>query len=354
MNRISLTPTRIAFSELIDLASEEVGGEVLFATDDFFAGKENLLKPLPAIFIEDKYTEHGKWMDGWESRRKRLKSPAEHDFCVVKLGLPGTVKGVNIDTSFFTGNFPEYASLEAYTGPVTTNMDFQSKTNWVEILPKSALMGGTQNFFPINADIRASFLRLRIYPDGGVARLRVHGIVIPEASQRQGLVDVSSAALGAVVVTANDMYFGNKDHLIFPGRAKNMGEGWETRRKRGPGHDFIILKLAGDAVLERIEVDTDHFKGNFPDRCSIDGLTAESAEKLSQRLGRSALLPCDFRDYAEELHWESILGESALKANTCHEFLKIENKSASYRYLRLNIFPDGGVSRLRTFGRLNV
>jgi allantoicase len=325
---------KVAFTECVDLANEKLGGRVLFANDDFFASKDNLVKAAAPVFIADKYTEFGKWMDGWESRRKRV---AGYDHCIVQLGLPGEIDGVNIDTSFFTGNYPEYASLEASE---LENGDYKN-AQWTEILAKSALAGGSHNFFPIKSKNRWTHLRLNIFPDGGVARLRVHGRVKPHAHQLKGEIDLAALATGGVVITANDMYFGPKDNVIYPGRATHMGEGWETRRKRGPGHDWLILKLAGKGKIKRIEVDTNHFKGNFPDRCSVDGLS------LNENL-----LPCDFRD-RKDLPWTPIMSEAKLQGHHIHQFEKeLANLQQAYTYLRLNIFPDGGISRFRVWGSL--
>ncbi len=335
----SKTPIRVAFSELIDLASEAVGGQVLYANDEFFAPKENLLKLAHPIFIADKYIDTGKWMDGWETRRKRV---AGYDHCIVKLGLPGEIHGVNIDTSFFTGNYPEYASIDAVEVESNVTLDQLKTMKWTEVLSKTALAGGTQNFFPIVQRARFTHLRLNVFPDGGVARLRVHGLVKKSAEQLKGTIDLAAAENGSVVVTANDNYFGPKDNLTFPGRAKVMGEGWETRRKRGPGYDWIIVKLCGAGKISKIEVDTNHFKGNFPDRCSIDVLDTNEN-----------LLACDFRDRTD-LNWKELLPQSKLQAHHQHYFEKelLAAAAGSCRYLRLNIFPDGGVSRLRVWGEL--
>jgi allantoicase len=336
--QVSQAPGRVAFTQLIDLASEAVGGKVLFANDDFFAEKENLLKRASPVFIATKYTDRGKWMDGWESRRKR---EVGHDLCIVKLGIPGILHGVNIDTSFFTGNFPEYASLEACESDSDDVKVLEAK-EWVPVLPKSELQGHTQNYFFIAHSQRVTHLRLRIFPDGGVARLRVHGMANPSLSDLKGVIDVASAKMGAQVISANDSYFGPRDNLIFPGRAEHMGEGWETRRKRGPGHDWLILRLAGSANIQSIEVDTHHFKGNFPDACSIEGAM----------IGKK-LLACDFRDQSHQ--WTEILPKHKLKADFAHKFSsELKSLNQKFDHIRLNIYPDGGVSRLRIMGVLNL
>jgi allantoicase len=326
----------VGFAALIDLAAEKLGGQALLANDEFFAEKENLLKPGRGVFIADKFTERGKWMDGWETRRKRVPG---HDWCILKLGLPGVIRGVDVDTNHFVGNFPEYASLDGCVmeGDLSPEALAQ-KAQWVPLLQKSKLQGGSRNLFPVASEQRFTHVRLNIFPDGGVARLRVHGEVRPDLAKlsQGGVVDLAAAANGGTVVTCNDAFFGPKDNLIFPGRAKNMGEGWETRRKRVPGNDWIVVKLACPGTLERVEVDTHHFKGNFPDRCSLEGV------HLSE----------DLLDFANaRLDWKEILPQTKLSADTCHVFDKGLGNQGPFTHVRLSIYPDGGVSRLRLFGK---
>lgn len=337
----SSSQVKVAFLDLIDLASNKVGGKALSTNDDFFASMDGILKPEPAVFIPGKYIDQGKWMDGWESRRKRVPG---FDHCIVKLGLPGQIIGVNIDTAHFTGNYPEYASVDACELSETATSNDLKNAQWKNLLTKSALSGNTQNCFGIANASRFTHVRLNIYPDGGVARFRVHGVVKPSQEKLKGLIDVAAAENGGTVIACNDSYFSQKDNIIYPGRATNMGEGWETRRKRGPGSDWIILKLAGNAKIKKIEVDTNFFKGNFPDRCSIEAIHVPSAD----------LLPCDFRDN-KDLVWTEILPEQKLQASHQHYFekeLNAANLNQKYNYIKLHIFPDGGVSRLRITGEL--
>ena len=314
------------FRDLIDLASERLGASVLYATDDFFAEKENLLKPHAPVWKEHEYTDRGKWMDGWESRRKRTPG---HDFAIVRLGAPGVIKGVIVDTSYFRGNYPEHCSIEACAMNMESDIDALQAAQWIEILPKSALQGDSQNLFDIDAPFAFTHLRFHIYPDGGVARLRVHGEVVPDWQRAGGLandVDLAAVENGGEVLTCSDMFFGPKHNLIMPGRAHNMSDGWETRRRRGPGHDWVIVRLATEGIVRRIEIDTNHFKGNYPDTASIDAST-------------------DGRE------WSEILPRTKLQAHTRHMFVEELNVPGPATQLRLNVYPDGGVSRLRVWGR---
>jgi allantoicase len=328
------------FTHLVDLASERLGGRVIDANDDFFAPKENLLKASKPIFIEGKYTSRGKWMDGWETRRRRTPG---FDWCFVRLGLPGVLRQVVVDTSFFRGNYPERFSLEACNlGTHSTRKDERTRlnrqsTNWTEVIPETALAGDSQNIFPVDHPAQFTHLRLKIYPDGGVARLRVRGEVIPRVSRKNDRkIDLASIENGGHVIAASDQFFGEPLNLLMPGRGKNMSDGWETRRRRGPGHDWVVLKLGIPGSIRGIEIDTAHFKGNFPESCSLDALLAKDPASEESVVGSSA--------------WKPLLRRSKLRANARHIFNREIEDAGLATHVRLNIFPDGGVSRLRLWG----
>lgn len=335
------------FTELVDLAAKRLGGSVLFATDDFFASKDNLLEPAEAVFIEGKYTDRGKWMDGWESRRKRSYAASsvaypDEDFCVIRLGLPGIVRGLVVDTAFFKGNYPESCSIEGAS--ITGNPDLTELLSdavaWTTILPRSPLRGDTKNVFEVKSGQRFTHLRMHIYPDGGVARLRVHGDVIPGARwtgprDRPQLVDLAAAEHGALVVSCNDMFFGSRHNLIMPGRGVNMGDGWETKRSRRAGPDWVVVRLATEGAIERAIVDTLHFKGNAPDACALDVATHHGAGDP---------------DGASEGVWRPLLEKTKLQPHTEHAFEYELAAAGAATHARLRIWPDGGVSRLRLFG----
>lgn len=320
---------------LVDLAAARLGGVALLANDEFFAEKENLLKPGPGIFIPDKYTGRGKWMDGWETRRRRTPG---HDWCVVRLGLRGSIRQVDIDTSHFLGNHPPFASLEAAC--LTTDFPAAGEeVAWTSILEKSPLQPGSQNLFAITSEQTWSHVRLNIIPDGGVARLRVYGVVVPDWSNLKPdqLVDLVAIENGGIPLACSDMFFSAMHNLIMPGRAENMGDGWETKRRRGPGHDWIILKPGLPGAIQKIEVDTNHFKGNYPETCSIEGCLAPGATTAALT--------------SPETRWREILPRTKLEADTRHFFERELASLAGCTHLRLNIYPDGGVSRLRVWGR---
>ena len=320
--------------QYIDLAQPRLGAEVIAATDDFFAQKERLIKAEEPIFIPDRYDDHGKWMDGWESRRRR--DPG-HDHCVIRL-CPGTVHGVAIDTRFFTGNYPPEASLEV----CRCQGDPDDGVQWKELLPRTGLQGDTQHYFKIDDPGVWTHLRLNIYPDGGVARLRVYGVAHHDWSQDAPgeWVDLAAMARGGRALTANDMHYGHMSNLIAPGRGVNMGDGWETRRRRQPGHDWVILKLGHPGQIRRVEVDTAFFKGNYPARCSLHGASLETQPEKEIA--------------ADAPFWRDILPQVRLGPDCLRVFQDEVIDSTAVSHVRFDIYPDGGVSRLRLFGEVSV
>ena len=331
----------VDFTELIDLASEKLGGAVLYANDEFFAPKENLLKPNAPIFITGKYTDLGKWMDGWETRRRRSPRLNEtFDWCIVRLGLAGIIHGIVADTSFFRGNFPSHCSVEVCTvdGQPDVEQLLDAKNEWTEILPQSELEGDSNNRFTINFPHRVTHLRLKIYPDGGVARLRVFGVIAPDweaLRRRQSEIDLAAVEHGGTVLEASDMFFGHRHNLIMPERARDMSDGWETKRRRGAGYDWCVVKLGTAGIVGRVEVDTLHFKGNYPESCSIE-------------VGNAG----DDTNY-NAIDWQELLPNTRLQAHTRHVFADELKSCGTATHVRFNIFPDGGVSRLRIYGRIS-
>ncbi|HEY0406026.1 MAG TPA: allantoicase [Pyrinomonadaceae bacterium] len=328
------------FTELVDLAAERLGGAVLYANDEFFAPKENLLKQSAPVFIEGKYTDLGKWMDGWESRRRRTPG---FDWCLIRLGLPGRLRGVVVDTSHFKGNYPEQCSIEACAvdGHPDVEQLLSEQTRWTEVLSQSPLQGDSQNPFTIGNAERFTHLRLKIYPDGGVARLRVYGEVVPDwprINRAGSEIDLAAIEHGALVLACSDMFFGHRHNLIMPGRALDMSDGWETKRRRGPGHDWTVIQLGAAGTIKRVEVDTAHFKGNFPESCSIEACDVGGASSAEAAF--------------EQLPWKELLPRTKLQAHTRHFFETELQDVGPATHVRFNIYPDGGVSRLRLMGTI--
>jgi len=330
-----LTPENAEFvTKYTDLASPRLGAEAIFATDDFFADKSRLIDPADPVFITDKYDDNGKWMDGWESRRKRGEG---FDHCIIRLGLPGVIHGVNIDTSHFTGNFPPAASIDA----CLIEGEPGEATNWTEIVPSVTLQGDSHHLLAVQNSGTWSHLRLNIYPDGGVARLRVYGEVQCNWDSRDAeeIVDLASLLNGGRGIAASDQHYGSPSQILAPGRGVNMGDGWETRRRREPGNDWAIISLGHPGTISAIEVDTAHFKGNYPDRCSIQAALVSGGTEESL--------------ITQSMFWKTLLPEQKLSMDNIHKF---ENEVADIgpiSHVRLNIIPDGGISRLRLFGKIS-
>jgi allantoicase len=320
--------------QYVNLAQPRLGAEVTCTTDDFFADKSRLIDAAEPIFIPGKYDENGKWMDGWESRRKR--GPG-HDWCMIRLGVPGIVAGFEIDTRHFTGNYPPGAEIEVCRSDENIPGE---QAGWTKVTDRLTLNGDDRLYVPVAHDAPVTHVRLHIFPDGGVARLRVWGRVAKDysaiaADERLDLLAMENGGRGII---ANDEHYGCIENLTAPGRGVNMGDGWETRRRRETGHDWAVLALGADGMIDEIVVDTAHFKGNYPDLCSIQAAAhaAGSPEEIA----------------AASEGWPVLLPESKLEADKVHVFREGLADLGPVRFVRLNIMPDGGVSRLRLFGRV--
>ena len=318
----------------VNLADARLGAQALSCSDDFFAPMARMLDPRPAVFIPDKYDDNGKWMDGWESRRKRVPG---HDWCVLRLARPGRLHGVDFDTSHFTGNYPPGASLEGCWLP---GGDPDEGTAWFELLPEVPLYGNRHHFHELTGVRACTHVRVHIYPDGGLARLRLYGTPAfdPARVDEEGLVDLASALNGGAALAANDEHFGRMGNLLLPGRGVDMGDGWETRRRREPGHDWCLIALACPGIIEAIEVDTAHFKGNYPARCSLQAASTPPGTSI-QALA------------AQAETWSLLLPEQPLQMDHQHYYRSEIERHGPVTHVRLNIFPDGGVSRLRLRGK---
>ena len=322
-----------AIQGLVNLASPKMGTKILAFSDDFFGKVTRMLNDKDPIFIEDKYDNHGKWMDGWESKRRR---DGGNDWAIIKLGSAGIISKIEIDTSYFTGNFPPFFSLEGIYSETEPNKD----THWKSLIAKTNLVGDCKNNFELNLKEKFNFVRLQIFPDGGVARIRLFGEVKYnwDRFNNEEIIELSSLKLGGSILAYNNAHYGDVSALLSEGRGKTMGDGWETRRRREPGNDWIIIKLAQKGIIEKIEIDTAHFKGNYPDRASIQAISIDKNITTKDLIQSSE-------------NWDVILDETKLTADNIHEYEINSNSKAEATHIRLNIYPDGGVSRLRIFGK---
>ena len=320
----------------VNLANPRIGAKAICATDEFFAPLERMLDPAPAVFVPGKYDANGKWMDGWETRRKRV---AGHDWAIVKLGRRGRIGGFDVDTSHFTGNYAPAISIEG-TLSASDDPDVLKQAAWTPLLEATSLKGNSHHLLEIANDGTWSHLRVHIYPDGGVARLRVYGQVAGafDAGDASTLHDLIALENGGRAVAWNDAHFGEVTNLLLPGRGIHMGDGWETRRRREPGNDWCLIALGAPGLIEKIDVDTAHFKGNYPDRCSIQAVRVEGGTEQSL--------------ITQSMFWPVLLPEQKLAMDAEHHFAKEIAELGPITHIRFNIFPDGGVSRLRLWGRL--
>ena len=325
--------TNNSIQGLVNLASPKMGTKILAFSDDFFGEVTRMLNDKDPIFIEDKYDNHGKWMDGWESKRRR---DGGNDWAILKLGSAGIISKIEIDTSYFTGNFPPFFSLEGIYSETEPNKD----SNWKSLIAKTNLVGDCKNNFELNLKEKFNFVRLQIFPDGGVARIRLFGEVKYNWDEfnNEEIIELSSLKLGGSILAYNNAHYGDVSALLSEGRGKTMGDGWETRRRREPGNDWIIIKLAQKGIIEKIEIDTAHFKGNYPDRASIQAISIDKNITTKDLIQGSE-------------NWDVILDETKLTADNIHEYEINSNSKAEATHIRLNIYPDGGVSRLRIFGK---
>jgi allantoicase len=320
-----------------DLACEDVGGAAVACNDEFFANKENLIAARAAVWKDEAYTDRGKWMDGWETRRRRAPEFVGHpspdgdrDWTIVRLGMPGRIAGVVVDTAFFRGNFPEAARVLAAEIRDVLDLRALDRAEWVELVPRSPLAGDARNRFEVGGvKRRFTHVRLEIFPDGGVARLRVHGQVMPDWERLVavgGLVDLAAVVHGGWVESCSDMFFGSRNNLIKPGPSRSMADGWETRRRRGPGNEWAMVRFAQPGTIERLDVDTSHFKGNAPARCVVDVREEGDA-------------------------WHELVA-SPLQPHTRHVFVDELRRVGPVDRLRISTFPCGGIARLRAHARV--
>jgi allantoicase len=323
--------TEVDFEAWPDLASRLLGGGVVACSDEFFAPSDSLVEPSAPVFAPRTFGAKGQVYDGWETRRRR-SGTLDHDWAIVRLGAPGIVRGVVVDTSWFTGNYPPVASVDGCAMTGYPAPDEMMEADWVDLVPRSEVAGDARNPFPVTAGGRFTHVRLSIYPDGGVARLRVHGEAVPDPALLVGpLFDLAAMENGGRVIECSNMFYGTPSNMLLPGQARSMGEGWETARRRDAGNDWATVRLGVPGVVVMVELDTTHFKGNAP--------------------GAAALTGFDRAGGAFE-----ILPRTRLQPDTRHRFVVAPPDPASRTgmramQVRLDIYPDGGLARLRLYGQ---
>lgn len=311
--------------ELPDLAVRTFGGAVVWANDEFFAGRENLISPGPSTFTPSTFSAKGQVYDGWETRRRRDLHPDAHDEAIVRLGATGVARQVVVDTAHFTGNYPTSAAVDGVWLPGHPSVQELRGADWSELVARSPLKGDTRHAFDLAVERRVSHVRLRIYPDGGVARLRVHGEVLPdpELVAAYGVLDLAALEWGGAVVGCSNLFYGSPHRLIAPGLARSMGEGWETARRRDDGNDWVQVRLATRGTVRVVELDTSWFLGNAPGEAAVSARDGEG-------------------------EWLALVARTSLQPDTRHRFVVSDAQPATE--VRLDVYPDGGMARLRVWG----
>jgi len=309
-----------------------LGSKVIFRTDDFFASADRIIDPSAPVFKEGLFDKNGKWMDGWESRRKRTPG---HDYLIIKLGKPGSISKVNVDTSHFNGNQPSKISIEACNSKSNNIKNFK----WKSLLGKKKTKANSHHIFKTSSKSVFTHIKLNIFPDGGVARLRLYGNISKEKNDfKNKTINLASLLDGASVIACNNEHFGKAENILAPGKAKNMGDGWETRRRRDKGFDWLILNSIDGEKIDKIEISTHHFKGNFPSHCSLQAAYITTKKSSSSIVSGSN-------------KWKTLMNKTMLKANKTHTFRNVLMKNDKINFIKINIFPDGGISRFRIFGK---
>jgi allantoicase len=326
----------LPFTHLVNLADRRLGAGVIAANDEFFAERENMIEPKRAEFVPELFGHKGKIMDGWETRRRRGASAEEphpvdddHDWALVRLGAPGVLHGIVVDTAHFRGNYPRAVSIEATSvdGAPSPAELLADGAVWTTVVEKTAIGGHAANGFAVEAGRRFTHLRVNQHPDGGIARLRAYGEVVPDPAwlSALGTFDLVALENGGAVEDASDRFYSPPDNTIQPGRSRQMDDGWETRRRRDRGNDWIRYALTAQARIRAAEIDTAFLKGNAAGWAALSGKDGERGE------------------------WRELLPRTRLQPDTVHRFL-LDEDAPAVTHVRLDIFPDGGIARLRLHG----
>ncbi|MFF4412941.1 allantoicase [Streptosporangium sp. NPDC001559] len=319
----------MTFTHLPDLASRALAGSVVYANDELFAERENLIKPGPSVFSTEDFGHKGKVYDGWETRRRREPG---NDHAIIRLGVPGVVRGVVIDTAWFRGNYPPYASVEATSVEGAPSPAELEQATWETIVEKSPIEGDAENAFEVADRRRWTHVRLSIYPDGGVARFRVYGEPVPDPRLLDGTIDLAALENGGSVIDCSNTFYSSPVQLLLPGRAATMGDGWENARRRDDGNDHVSIRLAARGRVRRVEIDTSYFVGNAAGWATLRGTDADRP--------------------GEDTEWFDLVPRTRLQPDTRHFFRPVS--AAPVTHVRLDVFPDGGLARLRVHGELTA
>ncbi|ODV80468.1 allantoinase [Suhomyces tanzawaensis NRRL Y-17324] len=320
-----------------DVIGEKVGGKVLLFSDEWFAAADNLIKPKAAIRDATRFTHAGAWYDGWETRRHNT---AEADYVIFKLGVSSArLIGTEVDTAFFNGNHAPHISVEAIQKLDGDDLSSVQESEWESVIPKTECGPSQRHFFTRETLTEKNYThaRLRMYPDGGIARFRLYGAVIPIQPQAKDTVlDLASVNNGGVAIKVSDQHFGSADNLLLPGRGHDMSDGWETTRSRTPGHvDWVVIRLGASTNIKQVVVDTAHFRGNFPQKVNVKAISVTDETQIPSH---------------DSSAWEVLVGDSKTGPDQEHTF-DVDNSKA-FSHVLLTMIPDGGIKRVRVLGTI--
>ena len=340
------------FTELISkkyhstniLSSELPDTKILEISDEFFASASNLLKPTAPIQKPNFFTEQGAWYDGWETRRH---NPAGFDYLIIQSGVQSgaNIVGCEVDTTFFTGNNGEFFEVEGtFVENYDDKIDDFNKLEWDVVVEKTQLKPSQRHFFLNTLGLtekKYNLFKFKMFPDGGISRFRLYGRVNIESKYETSTSENEDWAYmlnGGIVTSASNQHYSSPSNLLLPGRGVNMGDGWETKRSRVPGHvDWVIVKLGKPVTfIDTVIVDTANFKGNFPNYFEVYAIFSEirDDDQLSEN----------------DSSWVKIVEKTKGKPHFEH-VLKIDYKSdIKFTHVKLVTIPDGGVKRLRVIG----
>ena len=368
-SHVTITPVPASlidntFSTSTNITTTVLGASIVSFSDEYFASAANLLTPTPPIRKPGYFVHTGAWYDGWETRRHNSK---EYDWVVIKLGCVARIDAVEVDTAYFNGNEAPRAGLDGCLltkeEDTTSGVDREGFQGWNEILPPSKCGPSQRQAWKLSGPAvqgeKFTHLRLKQYPDGGIARLRVYGTVVPPSlpmsvlsgKEERPVEDLAAALNGGVAIACSDQHFGGKHYLVLPGRGKDMGDGWETARSRTKGHmDWAIIQLGlRGRKIQKVVVDTKDFRGNFPRGVKVE---AWSTEIVKAALGTEAA------PKAEGKGWKELVrGEQPCQADHEHVFEGAElvvsepPEGHVWTHVKMTIVPDGGVKRLRIYGK---
>jgi allantoicase len=318
------------FTDLPDVASRALGGSVVHANDELFAAAENLLTPGPPVHDPSAFGPRGKVYDGWETRRRHTPG---HDVAIVRLGARARVAGVVVDTSYFTGNYPPRIGVDGVDLADYPSVETLLDADWQPLVSISDVNGNSHNSFPVEEHPTCTHVRLTLHPDGGVARLRVHGRPVPDPAVLTGTIDLAALEHGGDVVDCSDAFYASARNLLMPGRARTTAEGWENARRRDDGNDHVTVRLAGPGTVRRLVVDTSCFVGNAPGQVMVRG-----------RLGAPDA----------QGGWVTLLDRRDVQPDTRHVLpVHPDATTEVVDHVRLDVYPDGGLARLRVLGELS-